>query len=278
MISTRHYKLNCFLHLVQIVLAPLFVLTSVALLGMIYALIFACLVAGHGVFSEHRWTAMRSAVCSAAVVIPGVLSEVLFVIKLTPGDYNLLSFFSCCLPLVFICICLGANSCGVRGANPWQFGLRKDLFSFCLERFPLLSVYGNVAFHKRSSQDTAEARALAEMREASNSTRRSTAIVSHPVSASMTAGSTVRSPLLTTTPGSSSSATAGGEHIAFVSPRQHADPHSSVFLPLTVIVHRDVEGGVGDAAYTQVGDNERGQLRSASNDSYTICRPLDQPD
>jgi len=128
-----------------VVFVPLWIVICLALIGVLYAIIFAgILLRAAEVNPEQRRSSVHSAVCYSFLVIPALVFLVLLVNKLDadPG----ISFIECALPLCISLITLICMSFEAKGGNHWWFGLRKDFCQFLLGACPLLQEYGNISY------------------------------------------------------------------------------------------------------------------------------------
>ncbi|GAU89783.1 hypothetical protein RvY_02294 [Ramazzottius varieornatus] len=128
-----------------VVFIPLWILMGFFVIGVVYSIIFACLVmrSTHHIAQEQRWIALRSAFTSTIVVLPLLASEVLFVYRLDGLAH--ISFLICSVPLLVALTNLMFMACGSRGGNKSGFfGIRKDFCQSLLASCPCLREYGNI--------------------------------------------------------------------------------------------------------------------------------------
>ncbi|CAG2162343.1 unnamed protein product [Oppiella nova] len=134
-----------------LVLVPLWILLCLAIIGVLYALIFAAiLLRTPEVAAEQRRQSLHSAVSYSLIVLPLLVFLVLLSNKLDSvhtSSPSQMDYFSTCIPLYFTFAILLCLSFGNKGGNLWWFGMRKDFCSFLLSMCPCLRVYGNISYN-----------------------------------------------------------------------------------------------------------------------------------
>ncbi|XP_065347685.1 transmembrane protein 185A [Cloeon dipterum] len=134
----------------EVVFVPQWVLLCIALVGVLYALIFAAILlrapeASHA----QRKAAFHSALGYTCLVIPLLVFQVVLANKLD-GEIDA-PYVTVASPLFVSFSTLMLMSFGAKGANKWWFGIRKDFCQFLLGVCPVLQEYGNIAYSSRSS-------------------------------------------------------------------------------------------------------------------------------
>lgn len=134
-----------------VVFVPLWIVMSVAFIGVLYAIIFAgILLRTADVNREQRRTSVHSAIAYSFLVVPILVCLVLVTNKLD-GDASY-SFLSTVSPLFVTFTALIYLSFGSKGGNHWWFGIRKDFCQFLLGVCPLLQEYGNISYSLHSDE------------------------------------------------------------------------------------------------------------------------------
>uniref|UniRef100_T1IRI0 Transmembrane protein 185A n=1 Tax=Strigamia maritima TaxID=126957 RepID=T1IRI0_STRMM len=135
-----------------VVFVPLWIVMCLALIGVLYAIIFATiLLRSNDVNPEHRRTSVNSAVAYSFLVVPMLVAEVLVANKLD-GDPKALSFVASISPMFLSYLSLICMAFGSKGGNHWWFGIRKDFCHFLLGACPLLQEYGNISYTLQSDE------------------------------------------------------------------------------------------------------------------------------
>ncbi|RWS00532.1 hypothetical protein B4U79_11179 [Dinothrombium tinctorium] len=163
-----------------VVFVPLWIVLCLAIIGVLYALIFAAiLLRTPEVAVEQRKASLHSAISYSLIVVPLLIFLVLLSNKLdsgsgtafiasstlpsapsstTPGSGQNspveMTYFAVCIPLYFTFVILICLSFGSRGGNLWWFGMRKDFCTFLLSVCPCLREYGNISYNKHSNSNT----------------------------------------------------------------------------------------------------------------------------
>ncbi|XP_035207072.1 transmembrane protein 185B-like isoform X2 [Stegodyphus dumicola] len=138
-----------------VVFVPLWIVMCMAVIGVLYAIIFASiLLRTPEVSVEQRRTSMHSAISYSVIVIPLLIYLVLLSNKL--DSESSLTYVATCIPLYFTFIVLILLAFGSKGGNHWWFGIRKDFCQFLLSVCPLLQEYGNISYslHSNEPEDT----------------------------------------------------------------------------------------------------------------------------
>ncbi|GFY75669.1 transmembrane protein 185A [Trichonephila inaurata madagascariensis] len=134
-----------------VVFVPLWIVMCMAVIGVLYAIIFASiLLRTPEVSAEQRRTSMHSAVSYSIIVIPLLIYLVLLSNKL--DRESSLTYAATCIPLYFTFIVLIFLAFGSKGGNHWWFGIRKDFCQFLLSICPLLQEYGNISYSLHSNE------------------------------------------------------------------------------------------------------------------------------
>lgn len=134
-----------------VVFVPLWIVMCLALIGVLYAVIFAgILLRTAEINPEQRRTSVHSAIAYSFLVLPTVAFEILLVNKLD-GD-NSSSYLAVTSPLFVTFFTLICMAFGSKGGNHWWFGIRKDFCHFLLGACPLLQEYGNISYSLHSDE------------------------------------------------------------------------------------------------------------------------------
>lgn len=134
-----------------VVFVPLWIVMCLALIGVLYAIIFATiLLRSTDVNPEHRRTSVNSAVAYSFLVVPMLIAQVLLANKLD-GDPTL-SYVASVSPIFISYLALICMAFGSKGGNHWWFGIRKDFCQFLLGACPLLQEYGNISYSLHSNE------------------------------------------------------------------------------------------------------------------------------
>lgn len=134
-----------------VVFVPLWIVMCMAVIGVLYAVIFASiLLRTPEVSAEQRRSSMHSAVSYSVVVVPLLVCLVLLSNKL--DGQSGLTFAAACVPLDLAFVVLTLLAFGAKGGNHWWFGLRKDFCHFLLAVCPLLQEYGNISYSLHSNE------------------------------------------------------------------------------------------------------------------------------
>uniref|UniRef100_A0A8R1HRG8 Uncharacterized protein n=1 Tax=Caenorhabditis japonica TaxID=281687 RepID=A0A8R1HRG8_CAEJA len=143
-----------------VVFIPLWVVLSLAAVGVLYALVLSVvLIRSRHFIPSHRRQHVYSAMLHTLFVIPALVCLVLLTGKLDSmtwtSDKNSateLSFTLVLAPLQVSFFFMGIMSAGFGGpsstpqTNIWWFGLRKPLCPFLLDKCPSLRTYANVSY------------------------------------------------------------------------------------------------------------------------------------
>ncbi|XP_022644789.1 transmembrane protein 185B-like isoform X1 [Varroa jacobsoni] len=151
------------------VFVPLWLLLCVALVGVLYSLIFAAILARTPeVTAEQKRLASHSAVSYTLLVLPFVAFLALLTNKL--DGRSQLTFTSCSMPLAatFVVLLILSFSCKTR--NAWLFGSRQDLCRLLITACPLLQEYGNISYrlHSNSHQAASASQQSQQAQQAEN--------------------------------------------------------------------------------------------------------------
>ncbi|UYV60379.1 TMEM185A [Cordylochernes scorpioides] len=134
-----------------VVFVPLWIVMCLAIMGVLYAVIFATiLLKTPEVSHEQRRTSLHSAVSYSLIVVPLLVFLVLLSNKLDSDSR--LSYTAVAIPLHFTFAVLVLLSFGSKGCNHWWFGVRKDFCQFSLGICPLLQEYGNISYSLHSDE------------------------------------------------------------------------------------------------------------------------------
>ncbi|KAH6937007.1 hypothetical protein HPB50_025096 [Hyalomma asiaticum] len=134
-----------------VVFVPLWIVMCLAVIGVLYAIIFASiLLRTPEVSPEQRRTSLHSAVSYSMIVGPLLVFLVLLSNKLDTEDS--LGYTETCTPLYFTFLVLIFLSFGSKGGNHWWFGIRKDFCQFLLGACPLLQEYGNISYSLHNNE------------------------------------------------------------------------------------------------------------------------------
>lgn len=134
-----------------VVFVPLWIIMCMAIIGVLYAIIFASiLMRTPEVSAEQRRTSMHSAISYSVIVVPLLIFMVLLSNKLD-SESNL-TYTATCIPLYFTFVVLILLAFGSKGGNHWWFGIRKDFCQFLLGVCPLLQEYGNISYSLHSNE------------------------------------------------------------------------------------------------------------------------------
>uniref|UniRef100_A0A914ZIX1 Rab-like protein 3 n=2 Tax=Parascaris univalens TaxID=6257 RepID=A0A914ZIX1_PARUN len=152
-----------------IVFIPLWVVLSLSVVGVLYALVLAIVLARsvHMLASQRRQH-LYSALCHTLLVIPILVFLLLLTGKLDAVAWSedeqvtQVPYIVVCSPLIISLICLVLMSFGARGGNPWWFGMRAPFCTFLLETCPCLKQYANLRYKFGTSSDRDTASADAE--------------------------------------------------------------------------------------------------------------------
>lgn len=136
-----------------IVFIPLWVVLSLSVVGVLYALVLAVVLARsiHMLASQRRQH-LYSAVCHTLLVIPILVFLLLLTGKLDAVAWGEeeqvapISYIVVCTPLLVSLFCLVLISMGARGGNPWWFAMRAPFCNFLLEKCPCLKQYANLSY------------------------------------------------------------------------------------------------------------------------------------
>lgn len=136
-----------------IIFIPLWVVLSLSVVGVLYALVLAVVLARsvHMLASQRRQH-LYSAVCHTLLVIPIfifllLLTGRLDTFPLSEGETTSnMPFMVVCSPLLVSLFCLVLMSLGARGGNPWWFAMRAPFCTFLLEHCPCLKQYANLSY------------------------------------------------------------------------------------------------------------------------------------
>ncbi|RWS30111.1 hypothetical protein B4U80_01613 [Leptotrombidium deliense] len=162
-----------------VVFVPLWIVLCLAIIGVLYALIFAAiLLRTPEVAVEQRKASLHSAISYSLIVVPLLVFLVLLSNKLDAGSvYNMsqlnihpsptaiqnnpveMNYFMVCIPLYFTFVILICLSFGSRG---W-FGMRKDFCTFLLSICPCLREYGNISYNKHSNSNNVSVQSEEQM-------------------------------------------------------------------------------------------------------------------
>ncbi|KAK8756147.1 transmembrane protein 185A [Amblyomma americanum] len=137
-----------------VVFVPLWIVMCLAVIGVLYAIIFASiLLRTPEVSPEQRRTSLHSAVSYSMIVGPLLVFLVLLSNKLDTLDTeDSLGYTETCTPLYFTFLVLIFLSFGSKGGNHWWFGIRKDFCQFLLGACPLLQEYGNISYSLHNNE------------------------------------------------------------------------------------------------------------------------------
>lgn len=136
----------------SVVFIPLWILLSLSIVGVLYAMILALLLTRSRHIPPHRRTSMYSAILQALLVVPTLISLLLLTGKLEAFDSASLhsikemTYTTVGLPVMCTLVCLLAMSLTHTGGNVWWFALRRPFCSFLLDSFPCLRQYANVSY------------------------------------------------------------------------------------------------------------------------------------
>ncbi|CAB55145.4 Transmembrane protein 185B [Caenorhabditis elegans] len=142
-----------------VVFIPLWVVLSLAAVGVLYALVLSVvLIRSRHFIPAHRRQHVYSAILHTFFVIPALVCLVLLTGKLDSmnwpdkGSVSELSYTLAMAPLQVSFFFMAIMSAGFGGpsstpqTNIWWFGLRKPLCPFLLEKCPSLRTYANVSY------------------------------------------------------------------------------------------------------------------------------------
>lgn len=128
-----------------LVFIPLWLVMSVALIGVLYAIILAIiLVKSSDIVPEQRRGNLFIAIGYTCMVIPLLVFQVLLTNKEDGLEDH--TYLAVTLPLLISFFTLMVMSFESRCSNYWWFGLRKDFCSWLLGICPLLQEYGNISY------------------------------------------------------------------------------------------------------------------------------------
>ncbi|GMR47988.1 hypothetical protein PMAYCL1PPCAC_18183, partial [Pristionchus mayeri] len=140
----------------SVVFIPLWVLLSLSIIGVLYALILALLLTRSRHIPSNRRTDMYTAILHALLVVPSLISLLLLTGKLedrlevspspTMGSLKEMPFTTVALPLMCSLFCLLVMSLTHNGGNVWWFALRRPFCSFLLDSCPCLRQYANLSY------------------------------------------------------------------------------------------------------------------------------------
>lgn len=134
-----------------VVFVPLWIVMCLALIGVLYAIIFAgILLRTAEVNPEQKRTSVNSAVAYSFLVVPMLIFQVLLANKLD-GD-TMWSYLATVSPLFVTFLTLICMAFGSKGGNHWWFGIRKDFCQFLLGICPVLQEYGNISYSLHSNE------------------------------------------------------------------------------------------------------------------------------
>ncbi|KAG1698547.1 Transmembrane protein 185-like [Nymphon striatum] len=135
-----------------IMFVPTWIVMCVALVGIMYAIIFAILLLRTPeVNQEQKQASVYSACAYSLIVIPLLIFLILFTDKLD-GRLSA-SYLTTCIPLFISFLTLITLSFGSKGGNQWWFGIRKDFCHFILAICPLLREYGNISYSLHDNEE-----------------------------------------------------------------------------------------------------------------------------
>ncbi|XP_076346971.1 transmembrane protein 185B [Tachypleus tridentatus] len=149
-----------------VVFVPLWIVMCLAVIGVLYAIIFASiLLRTPEVSPEQRRSSLHSAISYSLIVVPLLVFLVLLSNKL--DNDSVLSFIATCIPLYFTFLVLILLSFGSKGSNHWWFGIRKDFCQFILGVCPLLQEYGNISYslHSNETEDSSRSESSTSQRK-----------------------------------------------------------------------------------------------------------------
>lgn len=142
-----------------VVFIPLWVVLSLAAVGVLYALVLSVvLIRSRHFIPSHRRQHVYTAVLHTFFVIPALICLVFLTGKLDSmnwtdkGTASEMSYTLAMAPLEVSFFFMAIMSAGFGGAtasastNIWWFGLRKPLCPFLLEKCPSLRTYANVSY------------------------------------------------------------------------------------------------------------------------------------
>ncbi|CAJ0929214.1 unnamed protein product, partial [Mesorhabditis belari] len=142
-----------------VVFIPLWVVLSLSVVGVLYALILAVLLA-RSRHLLHRRHHLYSAVFHTLLVIPALVCLVLLTGKLEAlHQSEEIPYTVVITPLAVSLFCMMLMACGSRGGNIWWFGLRAPVCTWLLAACPCIRVYANVSYRigaKRPSSNAGE--------------------------------------------------------------------------------------------------------------------------
>ncbi|GMT24305.1 hypothetical protein PFISCL1PPCAC_15602 [Pristionchus fissidentatus] len=136
----------------SVVFVPLWVLLSLSIVGVLYALILALLLTRSRHIPSNRRTDIYTAILQTLLVVPSLVSLFLLTGKLdvshSPSSYALkeMTYSTVGLPLMCTLFCLLVMSLTSSGGNVWWFALRRSFCSFLLDSCPGLRQYANVSY------------------------------------------------------------------------------------------------------------------------------------
>ncbi|CAJ0564984.1 unnamed protein product, partial [Mesorhabditis spiculigera] len=141
-----------------VVFIPLWVVLSLSVVGVLYALILAVLLArSRHLMPAHRRHHLYSAVFHTLLVLPALVCLVLLTGKLeTMHQSEEIPYTVVLTPLAVSLFCMMLMACGSRGGNVWWCGLRAPVCSWLLAVCPCLREYANVSYRigaRRPSSD-----------------------------------------------------------------------------------------------------------------------------
>ncbi|XP_003740551.1 transmembrane protein 185B [Galendromus occidentalis] len=128
-----------------VIFIPLWVVLCIALIGVLYSIIFAIIISRTPeVTAEQKRLTSHAAVSYTLLVLPFVAFLALLTNKL--DGRSQLTYTACCMPLVatFVILLILSFSCKTR--NTWLFGSRQDLCRLLITACPLLQEYGNISY------------------------------------------------------------------------------------------------------------------------------------
>ncbi|GMS95684.1 hypothetical protein PENTCL1PPCAC_17859, partial [Pristionchus entomophagus] len=145
----------------SVVFIPLWVLLSLSIIGVLYALILALLLTRSRHIPYNRRTDMYTAILQTLLVVPSLVSLLLLTGKLdvnsSTSGHSLreMPYTTVGLPLMCTLFCLLVMSLTNNGGNVWWFAMRRPFCSFLLDSCPCLRQYANVSYKVgMSEQDT----------------------------------------------------------------------------------------------------------------------------
>ncbi|KZS05400.1 Transmembrane protein 185A [Daphnia magna] len=135
----------------ELVFIPIWIIYGAAIIGVSYSILLVALFSRSvNITSDQRRASTHAASGYVLLVIPSLISVILLTKKLN-GDLQL-SYSVVNIPLLIALTSLVLRSFTGKGGNLWWCGMQKDFCVFLLDFFPFLREYGNVSYHRQSSE------------------------------------------------------------------------------------------------------------------------------